>query len=140
MVEGRKTPVSALPSESKSPTSGVSPSAPNGNEKKEKYFRISYKEKEEYYLKEIIKVFDEENNTFLGSIILLKNITGFKELDEVKSGVYDITPQLREEILLEIPHFLECHRGECPSRQEIEKYLITGEDSKEDTYHPFTEL
>lgn len=61
-------------------------------------------------------------------------------LDEVKSGVYDITLQLREEILLEIPHFLECHRGECPSRQEIKKYLITGEDSKEDTYHPFTEL
>lgn len=66
------------------------------NDKEEKYFRISFKEKEEYFLKEIIKVFDEGNKNFLGSIILLKNITGFKELDEIKSGfVSTVSHELR---------------------------------------------
>lgn len=66
------------------------------NRKNGNYVRISYKEKEEYYLKEIVKVFDEGNKTFLGSIILLKNITGFKELDEIKSGfVSTVSHELR---------------------------------------------
>lgn len=66
------------------------------NKKNENFIRISYKEKEEYYLKEIVKVFDEDSRTLLGSIILLKNITGFKELDEIKSGfVSTVSHELR---------------------------------------------
>jgi PAS domain S-box-containing protein len=48
------------------------------------YLRIFYKNKEEFYLKETVKVTDE--NKILGYIIILKNVTGFKELDEIKSG------------------------------------------------------
>lgn len=66
------------------------------NKKNGNFLRISYKEKEEYYLKEIVKVYDEDSMTFLGSIILLKNITGFKELDEIKSGfVSTVSHELR---------------------------------------------
>jgi PAS domain S-box-containing protein len=45
-------------------------------------------EKEEYYSREIIKVYDvvdEERNNFLGYIIELKNVTDFKEIDDAKS-------------------------------------------------------
>jgi NtrC-family two-component system sensor histidine kinase KinB len=59
----------------------------NLSEDKLNYIRIVYKDKEEYYLKEITKVNDEgRSDKMLGSIIVLKNVTGFKELDEIKSG------------------------------------------------------
>jgi len=62
-------------------------------------------------------------------------------LEEVKGGIFNIQDRLREEILLEVPHFLECHGGNCPSRGEIEKYLISDDNpSQQDTYHPFKEL
>ncbi len=50
-----------------------------------KYLRIVFREKEEFFLKEIVRVHDDSKN-LLGSIIILKNVTGFKELDELKSG------------------------------------------------------
>lgn len=66
----------------------------NGNGK-HNYFRISYKDKEEHFLKDIIKVTDEKNKV-LGHIITLKNVTGFKELDEMKSGfVATVSHELR---------------------------------------------
>ncbi len=56
-------------------------------EKKLNYLRIVYRDKEEFFLKEISRVIDEfDNKKILGTIIVLKNVTGFKELDEVKSG------------------------------------------------------
>lgn len=61
------------------------------------YIRIVFKEKEEFFLKEIIKVIDEENSErALGYIVILKNVTGFKELDELKSGfVATVSHELR---------------------------------------------
>ena len=60
---------------------------PGNPEEKLNYIRIVYRDKEEYYLKEIVKVNDESRpDKILGSIIVLKNVTGFKELDEIKSG------------------------------------------------------
>ncbi len=51
------------------------------------YLRIVFKDREEFYLKEINKVYDESGRgKVLGMIIVLKNVTGFKELDEIKSG------------------------------------------------------
>lgn len=51
------------------------------------YLRIVFKDREEYFMKEINRVFDDtEQNKNLGTIIVLKNITGFKELDEIKNG------------------------------------------------------
>jgi len=64
--------------------------------KNKNYFRIFYKDKEEFFLKEIIKVYDENRINTLGAIILLKNVTGFKELDEIKSGfVATVSHELR---------------------------------------------
>jgi len=50
-----------------------------------KYLRIVYKDKEEFFVTDYIKAYDE-NEKIVGTIIVLKNVTGFKELDEIKSG------------------------------------------------------
>jgi len=49
------------------------------------YLRIINKDKEEFYLRDYTDVLDANGNR-IGVIILLKNVTGFKELDEIKSG------------------------------------------------------
>lgn len=61
------------------------------------YLRIVHNEKEEYYLNETVKVTEDENEgKELGNIIILKNVTGFKELDELKSGfVATVSHELR---------------------------------------------
>ncbi len=61
------------------------------------YIRIVFREREEYFLKEILNVTDENiPQKTLGYIIILKNVTGFKELDELKSGfVATVSHELR---------------------------------------------
>ena len=49
------------------------------------YLRIINKDKEEFYLRDYTDVLDANGNR-IGVIIVLKNVTGFKELDEIKSG------------------------------------------------------
>ncbi|MEO8514593.1 MAG: ATP-binding protein [Ignavibacteria bacterium] len=62
-----------------------------------KYIRIVFREREEYFLKEILNVTGEPGSQkTLGYIIILKNVTGFKELDELKSGfVATVSHELR---------------------------------------------
>ncbi len=62
-----------------------------------KYIRIVFRDREEYFLKEILNVTDENSpQKTLGYIIILKNVTGFKELDELKSGfVATVSHELR---------------------------------------------
>jgi len=70
---------------------------PEPGKNKLNYIRIVFREKEEFFLKEIIKVNDESDpGKILGYIIILKNVTGFKELDELKSGfVATVSHELR---------------------------------------------
>lgn len=67
------------------------------NSNKLNYIRIIFREKEEFFLKEIVTVTDEDDlEKKLGHIIILKNVTGFKELDELKSGfVATVSHELR---------------------------------------------
>lgn len=61
-----------------------------------KYLRIIYRDKEEYFIKEVVDIKDEISNRSLGKIISLKNVTGFKEIDEAKSGfIATISHELR---------------------------------------------
>lgn len=63
-------------------------------------------------------------------------------VSEIKTGVYNFKNLLRETILLEIPPFIECHEGQCPKRQEYQKYLKepSNPPSDEEGYHPFADL
>ncbi|HMQ69966.1 MAG TPA: ATP-binding protein [Ignavibacteria bacterium] len=76
-------------------TSGFSDSEKSGKDKLN-YLRIVYKNKEEFFLKYFVNVKDNENDSNLGHIIILKNVTGFKELDELKSGfITTVSHELR---------------------------------------------
>ena len=67
-------------------------------------------------------------------------------LEKIKSGIYNFKDILRENILLEIPGFIECEQGNCPARKEIAKYLKKSSadekqsDSDEEGYHPFADF
>ncbi|NTW50561.1 MAG: HAMP domain-containing protein [Chlorobiales bacterium] len=50
------------------------------------FFRVYFRGKQAFFLRQVIRVEkDDESHQQLGYIILLKNVTGFKELDEAKS-------------------------------------------------------
>lgn len=57
----------------------------NFNRSGDNYIRIIFKDKEEFFLKDYSNVSDETGK-IIGAIVVLKNVTGFKELDEIKSG------------------------------------------------------
>lgn len=65
------------------------------NELSENYLRIAFKDKEEFFLKDYSNVLDSSGKK-IGTIIVLKNVTGFKELDEIKSGfIATVSHELR---------------------------------------------
>ncbi|MBK8551674.1 MAG: HAMP domain-containing protein [Ignavibacteria bacterium] len=55
------------------------------SENSNNYLRIVFNDKEEFFLKDYTNITDANGKT-IGIIIALKNVTGFKELDEIKSG------------------------------------------------------
>lgn len=65
-------------------------------------------------------------------------------LDEIKGAIYDFREILRETILLEVPILTECHQGNCPQRQSLEKYFkkesTPGTEEEEEGYRPFAGL
>lgn len=58
------------------------------------------------------------------------------EICEVPSSIYDFSEEIRSAILLKVPQFIECNRGNCPRRSEVSKYF----KKEEDTHSPFSEL
>jgi uncharacterized metal-binding protein YceD (DUF177 family) len=58
---------------------------------------------------------------------------------ELPSPIFDYTQLLREEILILIPQFTECHPKGCPQRKELQPYLKT-EDKKKPPHFPFADL
>ena len=70
--------------------------------------------------------------------INIKGIYKAFPIDEIKGGVCDIVPAIREEILVSLPSFVECCEGACPSRKELKQYLKA--EGEGDVYHPFSGL
>lgn len=67
-------------------------------------------------------------------------------LDEIRSAIHDLTEEIRETLLLQVPPFIECHGGSCPERSELKKFMNSPTDSTEETpppsthYFPFADL
>ena len=57
-------------------------------------------------------------------------------VEEISNHIFVLQDFLREEILLNVPRFLECN-GSCAERIHLQKYL-TG--SSQDTHTPFSSL
>ncbi len=65
-------------------------------------------------------------------------------LKNIKSGVFNFREVLRDDILLNTPHFAECSEGKCPKRSELKKYMKSDAEGKkqadEEGYQPFADL
>lgn len=61
--------------------------------------------------------------------------------EQLNHAVFDMKEPLREEILLALPNFVECHEGACPHRGEIDKFLKKGGGPEEHgRQRPFADL
>lgn len=61
-------------------------------------------------------------------------------LSEVKGAVFDCSGIVREAVLIELPHYVECSGGKCPERAKIAPYLTSSKKQEETTYYPFKNL
>jgi uncharacterized metal-binding protein YceD (DUF177 family) len=68
--------------------------------------------------------------------ITVRELVAIYPHEEVKSGIFDMSPLLREEILLQVPQFIECHQGKCPERGSTSSYM----SREHEGYQPFKEL
>lgn len=61
-----------------------------------------------------------------------------EKLSDIKGARFDYLELLRELILINIPHFIECSKGNCPERKNISQFLKKQE--KTDATYPFNSL
>ncbi|MBY0528591.1 MAG: hypothetical protein K2P51_00180 [Rhabdochlamydiaceae bacterium] len=66
-------------------------------------------------------------------------------LAEVRSAIYDLTPDIREMLLLQVPQFVECHEGKCPERETLKNYLAkpgleNTQSQSQPVHFPFADL
>jgi uncharacterized metal-binding protein YceD (DUF177 family) len=71
--------------------------------------------------------------------IAIDNFYHAEPLAQIKSGIFDFRPIIREAVLLDTPAFAEC-QGHCPKRGEVAKYLKKPHKNGEEGYHPFADL
>ena len=61
-------------------------------------------------------------------------------VDELKGKEFDWSVPLREALLTELPHYVECNNGKCPKREEIVAYLKEPSKKEKTTHFPFAGL
>lgn len=55
--------------------------------------------------------------------ITIKDEPFEESLEEIRDGVFDLLPLVREALLLEMPFYPQCGQTVCLNRNEVEKYL-----------------
>lgn len=67
--------------------------------------------------------------------------TAVEPATSFRHGVVDLREMVRENLLLEVPHIVECEVGNCPARAEVATYLRQKQQGQDETgYHPFAGL
>ena len=60
---------------------------------------------------------------------------------DVTGRQLDVTPYIREALLLNVPFYPQCGGKVCLNRKDVERYLRPeGEEEEEATYNPFKDL
>ncbi len=62
-----------------------------------------------------------------------------KALEDCSSSTYHFAPALRDQILLELPRYVECEGG-CKERDSVKRFIKNSSSEKEDTHFPFSGL
>lgn len=71
------------------------------------------------------------------------SFTHSESLSDLPSSVFDYSQIVREELLLLIPHFVECQEGKCPERKELKTFMkekATQPSQSLDVHFPFKDL
>lgn len=80
-------------------------------------------------------------NAMIEQAIQVKNAYQTIELSEINGTTFPSEQTIRDTLLLELPHFVECNNGNCSERPLIEPYLHNPEEEKgEDIHYPFSGL
>jgi uncharacterized metal-binding protein YceD (DUF177 family) len=77
--------------------------------------------------------------------IAIKDLYLSTPIADIKGAIHDLSDEIRESILLQVPQFAECSQGRCPQRAHIEQFLgkKLKEEKKTDpdsTHFPFSGL
>lgn len=73
--------------------------------------------------------------------IKIKNLYSTIPLDDIKGAIFDLTQEIRDQVLLQLPLFTECSQGECPERIAMKKFLKPAPESPIEPEHfPFKNL
>ena len=73
--------------------------------------------------------------------ISLRHVYYSSPIEELDSQEVDLRPIIRENILLETPHFAECVQEGCPEKEALKGYFATASESpSEDSHFPFAQL
>ena len=75
-------------------------------------------------------------NEMVSTPITLKNGCITKPLSEIPTTVFDLIAEIRETLLLQVPHFVECSGGKCPERERMKKFFTHDEGP----HFPFGDL
>lgn len=64
---------------------------------------------------------------------------------EIRGSVFDYLELLREDILIQVPQFTECHGGNCPERENLKKFMKkenteSSTQNKSNHHFPFSQL
>ncbi|MBA3237084.1 MAG: hypothetical protein H0T62_01885 [Parachlamydiaceae bacterium] len=63
-----------------------------------------------------------------------------EDIEGLKNGYFNFKEILREALLLEVPAFAECSKGNCPKRKEIVKFLKNPTSTEENGNRPFADI
>jgi uncharacterized metal-binding protein YceD (DUF177 family) len=55
--------------------------------------------------------------------VALSPLIHAEPLSSARSGIFDFSTLLREELLLQIPRFWKCNNGHCPQEEGLSKYF-----------------
>lgn len=80
-------------------------------------------------------------NESVPMLVKIENNYTTLSLSEVGSSVYDLTDEIRETILLQLPQFTECQGGSCPERARLNPFLPQDKPADATPHHfPFADL
>ncbi len=79
-------------------------------------------------------------NKMIDAEVKIDNFYHTEAIEEIRDATFDCSEPLREALLLELPHYVECHKGRCPQRAALAPYLRAPSKTDDKTHFPFAGL
>lgn len=79
-------------------------------------------------------------NEMIETELEVENYYHTEALSEIKEAIFNFKEPLREALLIELPHYVECKNGNCPERATLTPFLRAKPEPKDETYFPFSDL